>query len=300
MSGSTTARFPSAALVAIPVFLILLAGLQRKIDASAASLQEQKPELLFRSGTMLKKMSFGYDSLLADIYWTRAVQYFGARVGQAGATFELLAPLLDITTTIDPKFMLAYRFGAIFLSEPPPAGADRPDLAVALVKKGIAANPDEWRLYQDLGFIYSMHLKDYQKAADAYLEGSKNPQAQIWMKVLAARVAESGDSIETSKMIWREVYASTQDPLVRKSAVGHMQALDAAADLKRLNESSEAFRMKFGHDPATMQEMRDAGLVRGELQDPAGYSYVMGPGGMPQLDPGSPVVVDPNWKKSNR
>jgi len=43
-----------------------------------------------------------------------------------------------------------------------------------------------------------------------------------------------------------------------------------------------------------MQELRDAGLVGGTLQDPAGYPYVMGPNGVPQLDPKSPIALDPD------
>src|SRR5271167_4710167 len=101
-------------------------------------------ELLLRSGQVAKNLSLGYDSLLADIYWTRAVQYYGARAGVEGARFERLWPLLDIATSLDPKLIVAYRFGAIFLSEPPPAGAGRADLAVELVKRGIAENPDNW------------------------------------------------------------------------------------------------------------------------------------------------------------
>ncbi len=41
-----------------------------------------------------------------------------------------------------------------------------------------------------------------------------------------------------------------------------------------------------------MQELRDAGLVGGTLQDPAGFPYVMGPNGVPQLDPQSTIVLD--------
>ena len=37
-------------------------------------------EVLFLSSPkVLKRASLGYDGLLADIYWTRAVQYFGGR-----------------------------------------------------------------------------------------------------------------------------------------------------------------------------------------------------------------------------
>jgi hypothetical protein len=282
------------ALVAVPVLLAVCAALQVRIDAETRLLNQGHEELLLRSGWLLKKLSLGYEPLLADVYWTRVVQYYGARARKPGATFESLWPLLDITTTLDPRLMIAYRFGAVFLSERPPVGPGRADLAVDLVKRGIAENPDEWRLYQDLGFLYSIHLKDYQKAADAYLEGSKNPHAQIWMKVMAARVAESGNALETSRLIWIEVYANTKDELIRRRAMQHIQSLDAALGLKHLNESSEDYWRKFGRFPTSLQELRDAGLVGGTLQDPAGYPYVMGANGVPQLNPKSPIVLDPD------
>src|SRR5580700_883704 len=292
MSGQSHARSLRFALVAIPLMFLAIVLLQTRIDAATRTIAQEKEELLLRSGPLLKKLSLGYDSLLADIYWTRVVQYYGVRAHKPGATYEQLWPLLDITTTLDPNLMIAYRFGAVFLSEQPPGGPGRADLAVQLVKRGIAENPDEWRLYEDLGFLYSIHLKDYKKAAEAYLEGSKNPHAQIWMKVMAARVAETGNDLETSRLIWTGVYSSTNDEQVRRTALQHIHSLDAMLGLKRLNESSEDYWRKFGRFPTAMQELRDAGLVGGTLQDPAGYPYVMGPSGVPQLDPKSPIQLE--------
>jgi hypothetical protein len=280
------------ALLAVPALFAICAALQMRIDADTRAMNQDKEELLLRSGALLKKLSLGYEALLADVYWTRVVQYYGVRAHTPGATYESLWPLLDITTTLDPKLMIAYRFGAIFLSERPPGGPGRADLAVQLVKRGIAENPDEWRLYQDLGFLYSIHLKDYQKASEAYLEGSKNPNAQIWMKVMAARVAETGNELETSRLIWTGVYSSTKDEQIRQTALQHIHSLDATLGLKRLNESSEDYWRKFGRFPTSMQELRDAGLVGGTLEDPAGYPYVMGPNGVPQLDPKSPIQLE--------
>src|SRR5579863_10785994 len=58
--------------------------------------------LYLNSPKILKRASLGYDGLLADIYWTRAVQYFGGRLSRGSEHFDLLAPLLEITTTLDP------------------------------------------------------------------------------------------------------------------------------------------------------------------------------------------------------
>jgi hypothetical protein len=110
------------ATVGVPLLFVALIVLQARIDASAAAEVQGQAELLLSSGTVLKRLSLGYDALLADIYWTRAVQYYGSNAGIPGVKFPLLWPLLDITTTLDPKLTPAYRFGAVFLSEQSPVG----------------------------------------------------------------------------------------------------------------------------------------------------------------------------------
>jgi hypothetical protein len=290
-------RSVALAVVAVPILFVAVAALQARIDVLSAPVTQDKEELVLRSASLLKKLSLGYDPLLADIYWTRVVQYYGTRLQNRSGNFDLLAPLLNIAATLDPKLLVAYQFGGIFLSEHPPGGAGRADLAVELVKRGIAANPDEWRLYHELGFLYYARLKDYQKASEAFLEGSRNPAAPIWMKIMAAHVAENGESPETSRFIWAELYNSTKDESVRKAALKHVQGLDAEIVLQRLNEISENYWKKFGRFPLSIEELRTAGLVEGDLKDPAGYPYRIGPNGIPQLDPRSPVKIESNQRK---
>jgi hypothetical protein len=141
-------------------------------------------------------------------------------------------------------------------------------------------------------------LKDYQKASEAFLNASKNPAAPAeFMKIMAARIAEKGESLETSRLMWAELYNSTKDESVRQRALFHVQALDAQMALKKLNESSEEYWKRFGRFPTSIQELRDAGLVEGDLKDPAGFPYMMGSNGVPQLDPQSPVPVESNQQQ---
>jgi hypothetical protein len=277
------------AFIAIPVLFVAIASLQIRMDAQAAESGAQQDELIFTSGPLLKKMSLGYDSLLADVYWTRTIQYYGSRIGTHHANFDLLYPLLDVTTTLDPKLIAAYRFGAIFLSEPAPIGAGRTDLAIQLVRHGIAANPEDWMLSSDLGFLYYWRLKDYPNAAAAYLEGSKNPAAPVWMRLMAARVAEQGGSIDTSRMIWQQMFDSTKDPKIRKWLRTQIDGLTALDDEIHLNEIAEDYRKRVGRYPFSTREMREAGLLPGIPVDPAGYPYVIGYDGKAHLAAESPV-----------
>ncbi len=279
----------SIAILIAPVLFAALVPLQSRIDARASAIEPQKTELLFQSGKLLKKLSLGYDALLADIYWTRVVQYYGTELDAKKSHYELLDPLLNLATTLDPRLLVAYKFGTIMLSEPSPVGAGRPDLAVNLVRRGVAANPGDYWLQADLGFLYYWHLKDYQQAAQAYLDGSKVPGAPVWLKWMAARVAEQGGARETSRMIWSQVYESTQDRYIRENAERHLEALRAQEDLEQLSKLAVEFRQRYGHFPASMQDFLSAGMLPRIPVDPKGYVYEMDPGGEARLNRASPI-----------
>lgn len=279
-----------ALLLVLPLGFAGIWRLQHSIDAQRESLSQERDDVLLRSGKLVKVMSLEYAPLLADIYWTRVVQYYGNKHVRGQANLELLWPLLDITTTLDPNLLISYRFGAMFLSQAAPAGAGRPDLAVQLIQRGIQANPDYWRLYEDLGFVYYFDLKDYQKASEAFLEGSKKPNAQLWMKVMAAKVAAEGESFATSVFLWKDIYDSTADPSVKKNAMLHLQLLKVKEDCKQLDALADEYAKRYGKRPGRMSEMVQAGLLRGIPGDPLGFAYVFGQDGRAKLSLDSPLL----------
>jgi hypothetical protein len=282
-----------------PVLLcvVLVAGfagvwrLQRRIDVQRDALHQEKDDLVLRSGPMLKALSLEYAPLMADLYWTRVVQYYGDKNVRHDENFELLWPLLDVTTTLDPHLLVAYRFGSMFLSEGPPSGAGRPDLAIELIYRGIHANPEYWRFYEDLGFIYYFELKDYQKASAAFLEGGRVPGALVWMKVLAAKVLEQGDNADTSAFLWNEIYSSTTDPQMKQNAEMHLQLLRVDADCKQLDMIVADYQERTGHAAKSVHDLVAAGLLPRTAVDPLGFPYVLDADGKAQLNPASPLVT---------
>jgi len=276
--------------------VLLVAGfagvwqLQRRIDAQLKASQVEIDELAIRSPKLIKRMSLEYAPLVGAIYWTRAVQYYGDKHRLGDRKLDLLWPLLDIATTLDPQLIVAYRFGSTFLGEKPPAGAGQPELAVELLKQGLKENPDEWRLYYDLGFVYYVDMKDYAKASAAFEEGSKNPKAYIWMKVLAAKIAGEGESPETSYFLWQQVYNTTTDKYIKQNAADHLILMRAQLDLKQIDRLADAYEKKTGRRPTRMAELVEAGLLEGIMKDPDGYPYVLGESGKAELNLNSPLL----------
>jgi hypothetical protein len=266
--------------------------LQQRIDGELQSTRQEQDELVLRSGPLLKAMSLEYAPLAADLYWTRVVQYYGNKHVNGQANLELLWPLLDVTTTLDPNLIVAYRFGAMFLSDSPPRGAGKPELGIKLLERGIRENPEYWRFYEDLGFIYYFDLRDYPKAGEVFLEGSKRPGAMIWMKTFAARIIEKGESLETSAMLWSEIYNSTNEPTIKKNAELHLQLLRARADCEQLNKLSAEYKKRTGRPPENVRDLVKAGLLPSVVVDPMGVVYWFDLEGNAQINPASPLFKE--------
>jgi hypothetical protein len=290
MSGSGTRS--------LALYLGLVVGfagvwkLQQGMDVRLESLHQEEDDLVMRSGPMLKIISLEYAPLVADLYWTRVVQYYGDKRARHDANLDLLWPLLDVTTTLDPNLIPPYRFGSTFLAEPAPRGANRPDLAVEFLLRGIRANPDEWRLYEDLGFVYYFNLHDTSKAGAAFLEGSRNPKALIWMKILAAKVADQGETLETAVFLWNEIYNSTTNKDVKQNALTHLRLLKAKSDCDVLDRMIAEYATRTGHAATDIGDLVRVGLLPQVPMDPVGHPYVLNTYGQADLDPESPLVKD--------
>jgi tetratricopeptide (TPR) repeat protein len=271
MSGSRKVTVAASILLLLSLASSVL--LLRRVDQvrSHATLEEV---LYFSSPKWIKRMSLGYDGLLADIYWTRAVQYFGSRHVAHATDYKLLAPLLEITTALDPKLIVAYQFGANFVAPKPPEGAGMPDKAVALVEYGIRNNPDNWKLYYELGFIYYyMDPPEHAKAAEAFDRGTKVPNAHPFLRVLAAQMAQHAGEIQTARMLWQAAYATTQDDLIRKNAVTHLRALKVDEDITGLEKMVATYQEQTGMLPASFNALVGAGMLLGVPVDPNGKPY---------------------------
>jgi len=263
-------------LVVMAQLLAAVALLQRAIDERFGEYRATEEVLYIENGEVLKKVLLGFDSLAADIYWLRTVQYFGGqRLYSTEKRFELLEPLLNITTTLDPKLKIVYTYGATFLSESWPLGAGVPLKALALIDKGIENNPDHWRFYLDKGFIYFWTMKDYQRAAEIFLEGSKLPGAPYWMVGTAGRTLTRGGDRETARELWKILHDTAENEQMRGNAEIHLQQLDALDQIDVLTQIALKLKERSGHFPESWEELIAAGYLRGVPADPTGVPYLL-------------------------
>ena len=185
---------------------------------------------LSMNGSQLKGFALGFEGLIADWYWMRALQYIGDKIvaskmdinidDLSGLNPRLLYPYLDNATDLDPQFINAYSYGAIILP------TIDPEKAIVIAKKGIANNPEEWRLYQHLGYIY-WKLNRYEEAADAYAAGAQIKGSAPFMTLMAASMKTEGGSRETSRAIYQQMLTEPSDDAMRLTAERRLAVLDS-------------------------------------------------------------------------
>ena len=304
------ARSSFGSTAATLVIAVVLVGAAARLQAVRESRYppstEAQETLYLRSGTTARRLAGAYASLAADAYWIRALQYYGVRklsfakhaanAAETPGSYELLYPLLDLTTTLDPRFNIAYRFGSVFLSEPYPSGPGRPDLAIALLEKGLRVQPDKWGYMQDIGFVHYWYDHDYRAAAEAFRKASEMPGAPWWLRSLAATTLATGGDRQSSKLMWESIRQSAETDWLRGDAERRLTQLRALDEIDALEGVVTDYRRRAGQTPAGWPALVRAGMLRGLPLDPAGTPYELSPDArvtLSRTSPLSPLPTEP-------
>jgi len=240
------------------------AGLSRWLELRrppAAQLAQQGMDDLYLKPEQARRLSLGFNAMAADWYWMRALQYVGRKVGAhegaiqiddlSALNLKILAALLENATTLDPQFMAAYEYGAIVLP------AVDVEAAIKLIKKGIAANPQAWRLHTYLGYIYWQRNR-FEEAGAAYAAGARIAGAPAWVASMSAQMATKGGSRDTARAIYQNMYKGSDDEQMKQLALKRLLQLQSLDEMDALRAVLGAHRTRTGRCPQTWLEVAAA------------------------------------------
>ncbi|HZM70534.1 MAG TPA: hypothetical protein VFB95_09215 [Candidatus Cryosericum sp.] len=274
MTRARAAHKSRAPLAAAAGALVLLAALlQGRVDAAIGRSDSASPLLYLPSGRYLKVVSLGFDGILADALYLWSIQYYSNY--RIEDRYEYLEHIYkDIITELDPHYLDAYLTGALIMS----AEARRPDLALALLDKGIERNPSAWILAFDAGFLCYQDLKDYARAG-AYFEKALraedvNPQVRRFYAEMANRAGDPRASLRE----WIAIHQTATSDYVRAVAWNHVRDLKVRIDLEDLAAGIAAFRSRAGRAPRRLDELVRAGILTSLPLDPEERPYDYEPG----------------------
>ena len=245
-------------------------------------------ESLYLDGKTARRMSLGFNGLAADWYWMRSLQYVGRKIisvpedvvidNLSQLNMKLLAPLLDTATTLDPEFLDPYEYAAIVL---PAVDVQE---AIRITQKGIDANPNAWKLYQHLGYIY-WQQQNYQAASETYGRGAQIPGAPAWMQAMKAKMAADGGSRATAREIYMRMFEQSGEEQVKEMARRRLLQLDSLDQRDALRKILTAYQTRVGKCPSSWKELDQIfRALRVPVNpssaplDPTGVPYELKPG----------------------
>jgi tetratricopeptide (TPR) repeat protein len=247
---------------------------------------------LYFSANELAAVGHDFRGLIADWYWINSLQYLGGKIVASNESNKkvdindlkplnprLLYPMLDTAATLDPQFLTVYSYGAAVLP------AIDNEQAIKLLEKGIAANPDQWRLYNNLGYIY-WQTKNYPKAAEIYAEGSTKKDAPVWMKQISASMQAQGGDRNFALQVYRQMYETAEDEQTKNFAKLRYDRVIALNQLDIINSALQNFKQNSNRCANSFSEIlqklnEESGTKKIEFQldnsrnlvDPTGKPY---------------------------
>jgi len=194
--------------------------------------------------------ALGFDAVLADYYWLRAVQIVGReQVPERHA--PILGALIDVVTTLNPWVDHPYRFAAMWLTD----SVESVRKANELLRRGIAHHPEEWRNRFYLGFNHFFYLDNEASAAEALEGAARLPEAPAYLSRLVARLRATAGGLEVAEAFLREMIRTSED---ERAVEGFQEALDEIATerlARRLDRARERYRELHGRDIRDVEDL---------------------------------------------
>ena len=234
--------------------------------------REQKIEefMTLPKGEYLKPAVLGYDQLVGDIIWLRAIQVIGEdTVTPKG--YDWLYHALDVVTTLDPKFAYAYQLGGVTLS----VLGKVPEKSNALLLKGMKENPDVWQIPFYIGFNNFFYLNDYKTAAEYMAKASGLPGHPEYLPKLAARLYVQAGNPDVALEFLSRMYKDTDDEKVKLALEQRIKEVIVEKDATFLEEAINRYKEAHKLYPENLEDLIRSGIIKEMPHEPFGGFYYL-------------------------
>ena len=251
------------------LLLVVVGWLQGELDRRQDRAVIQIQDLAkLPKGEHLKPTLLGYHHLGADMLWLRLIQVIGKKRNSADE-YEWMYHALDVITTLDPQYAYVYYAGGVILGDL----ANRTDLSIRLLEKGVKANPEVWNIPFLLGYNYYFLLGEPAKGAEYIMRAASLPDGPSYLPGLATRMAAEAGSPDTALVFLEARLRETQDPEMREVLANRMKEVIIERDLRLLEHAVDAYRTQHQAPPTTLTDLVVAGAIPNLPQEPFGGDY---------------------------
>lgn len=259
-----------------PLFIVCLlvlscgvfVNLKIKLDQTARKKIPGSSIIYIPSGQYLKFVTFGNSSLLADLIYLWAIQYYSDYM--IPDRFNYLDHIFSIISELDPKYFDPYDVGAFIAAYE----ANNLDLSLKILDMGLEKNPKEWYFPYIAGHYAQMLKKDHILAQEYYKKTMSIPESPPIARRLYADALFKATDYESALKAWMEIYETAEEERIKKIAENHIYQVKAEIDIQNIKKAIDKYRKKYRRNPMELVQLVRAGFLDSVPQDLDGKDYL--------------------------
>ena len=240
------------------------------VMANASYPKEIRDDLrLLPTREMVGLLSFDHRGAAADYLFTQVSIHSGSLMWKPlDIKFDSLWAygMMDLVTDLDPKYREAYLMSGMGLIH----NFSDASLALPILKKGMAANPDSWELPYWYGYDHYFYLDDSETASKYFMMAAQKPGAPKTNWGLLVNVSRESGYYENAYWAMKVMYESAGSDKVKTI---YAKKLVQLQNVFLIQKGADAFQQERGVFPATLGEIVEKGYVEEIPEDPMGKGY---------------------------
>ena len=254
------------------VLLILSCGIFMSLKVKTDNISRKKIPgssiIYIPSGQYLKFATFGNSSLLADLIYVWAIQYYSDYT--IPDMYEYLDHIFSIINELDPSYLDPYDIGAVIAAYE----AEDLDVALKILDRGLEKNPEQW-LFPYMAAHYAQMIKKDHKLAQEYYKKAMNIEGVLpSVERLYANAIFKSMDYKRALQTWLEIYKTAKDERIKKIASNHLYNITSTIDIQKINEAIEKFKESYGRNPMELSQLVRAGFLDSLPKDLDGKEYI--------------------------
>ncbi|MGH0034366.1 MAG: hypothetical protein ACQGVK_05010 [Myxococcota bacterium] len=196
-------------------------------------------------------LAVGFESVVADWQWIRAVQISGGTHEDPVIHAPVLGRLIEVVTHLNPWVDHPYRFAAIWMTD----SEERVRQANDLLVRGMAHHPDDWRMRFYKGFNHFFYLEENAKAADELEKASSMPGAPRYLGRLVARLRSQSGGLEAAAIFLTQMLEEATDEYARSDYQAALDEIEIEHAARFLDRARAAHVELTGQDIERVEDL---------------------------------------------
>jgi hypothetical protein len=208
-------------------------------------------ELRIPDPARAKLSALGFEPLVADYYWVQGLHMVGGTYSDVTLYGDTIGDLIELVTTLDPWVDHPYRFAAVWMTRE----LSHVRRANALLERGMAYHPDDWRNRFHLGYNRFFYLHDNEGAADVLEPAIRMKGAPNYLGAFVARLRADGGDLETSALFLEALIEGAPNEYVKAEYLKAYDEIETERRARFLDAARVEFWERHGRDVETPAEL---------------------------------------------